>query len=134
MNIDYKSKKRVYLASPYSHEDEAVRVMRFNAVALATAYKMDMGYVVYSPIVHSHVVAEYLDNALDHHFWLTQDASHIATCDKLTVYKLEGWNKSFGVTWEIGFANGLNIPVDYLETDLVLEWAEKKGVTNEFGV
>jgi nucleoside 2-deoxyribosyltransferase len=134
MNIDYKAKARVYLASPYSHEDEAIREMRFNAVALATAYMMDIGYVVYSPIVHSHVVAEYLDNALDHQFWLTQDASHISTCNKLVVYKLEGWKKSFGVTWEIGFANGLNIPVSYLETDLVLEWANKKGVTNEYGV
>ncbi|MHA2069828.1 MAG: DUF1937 family protein [Candidatus Thorarchaeota archaeon] len=92
MNIP-KDVKRVYLASPYSHKDAAIREERFNAVALATAYVMEeFGYIVYSPIVHSHVVAQYLDNELDHQFWLTQDLSHIATCQELWVYKLEGYS------------------------------------------
>ena len=121
--------KRIYLASPYSHADETRRADRFAAVALATAYMMEeYGYIVYSPIVHSHVVAQYLDNELDHKFWLTQDRSHIATCAALWVYKLEGWDTSFGVSWEIGLCNGLLIPVEYLEVDEVHDWAVSKGI------
>jgi hypothetical protein len=128
MNIP-KDVKRIYLASPYSHAEADVRADRFDAVALATAYVMEeYGYIVYSPIVHSHVVAQYLDNELDHDFWLTQDLSHISTCKELWVYKLEGWDKSFGVSWEIGLCNGLDIPVNYLEVDEVLAWAEAKGI------
>ena len=122
--------KRIYLASPYSHPDETVMADRFNAVAMGTAYLMDtlQNVVVYSPIVHSHTVAKYLDNHLDHDFWLTQDRSHIATSAELIVYKLEGWMRSFGVSWEIGLCNGLSIPVSYLETDEVHDWAVEKGV------
>jgi hypothetical protein len=121
--------QRIYLASPYSHPDPDIMESRFEAVAIATAYLMDIeGSVVYSPIVHSHIVAKYLDNFLDHEFWLTQDRSHISTCDKLIVYKLEGWDKSFGVSWEIGLCNGLGIIVEYLETEVVYNWAESKGI------
>ena len=131
MNIDYEAKMRIYLASPYSHDDPKIRHKRFKDVAIASAMLMEHGYVVYSPIVHSHVIAEYLDNALDHEFWLTQDASHIATCHQLEIFMLEGWKESFGVTWEIGFSNGLNIPVTHLEVEVVAEWADKKGIEHE---
>ena len=71
MNIP-KDVKRIYLASPYSHPDKGVMTSRFEGAALATAYLMDAeGAVVYSPIVHSHIVAKHLDNHLDHVFWLT---------------------------------------------------------------
>jgi hypothetical protein len=124
-----KDIKRIYLASPYSHAESHVRAERFDAVALATAYVMEeFGYVVYSPIVHSHVVAQYLDNELDHKFWLTQDLSHIATCNELWVYKIEGWDTSFGVSWEIGLCNGLDIEVKYLEREEVYDWAVAKGI------
>ena len=121
--------KRVYLASPYSHAEAEVRVKRFEAVAIATAYLMaQYKFVVYSPIVHSHTVAQYLDTELDHDCWLTQDRSHIITCAAMWVYKLKGWDKSFGVSWEIGLCNGLGIPVQYLETDEVIDWAQAKGI------
>ena len=126
MNIP-KDVKRIYLASPYSHPDPDIMISRFEEVAKATAYMMDVyKAIVYSPIVHSHIVAKYLDNHLDHEFWLTQDRSHIATCDELVVYKLHGWDKSFGVSWEIGLCNGLGIPVSYLEVDEVYEWLKGK--------
>lgn len=126
MNIP-KDIRRIYLASPYSHPDEAIMEHRFREVALATAYLMEEeGAVVYSPIVHSHIVAQHLDNHKDHVFWLTQDRSHIATCDELVVCKIDGWNKSFGVSWEIGLCNGLGIPVSYLEMDDVYAWERKK--------
>lgn len=132
MNIDYRGKQRIYLASPYSHEDPKVMQERFVSVSIASAYLMSMGNVVFSPIVHSHVVAKYLDNALNHKFWLTQDGSHISTCDKVTIYTLDGWTTSFGVTWEIGFANGLHIPITHLTVETVQKWAKKRGIESEY--
>ena len=129
MNIDL-GKKRIYLASPYSHDNEQIRIQRFEAVALATAFLLaNQDVVVYSPIVHSHVIAQHLDNFLDHDFWLTQDASHILSCNELIVYKLAGYDKSFGVSWEIGFANGKSIPVSYLEPEEVYLWHKNHSST-----
>jgi nucleoside 2-deoxyribosyltransferase len=120
--------KRIYLASPYSHPDPKVREERFDQVSLAAAYMMDQGYVVFSPIVHSHVIAKYMGNTLDHEFWLTQDGSHIITCAEVWVYKLDGWLESFGVSWEIGFSNGRSIPVHYLHPDVVHAWAQENHI------
>jgi hypothetical protein len=46
----------VYLASPYSHPDPAVREQRFHAACRATAALLRAGCVVFSPIVHSHAL------------------------------------------------------------------------------
>jgi nucleoside 2-deoxyribosyltransferase len=129
MNISTKA-KRIYLASPYSDKDPKVRQERFEAVAMAAAYMMDVmkGVVIYSPIIHSHVVAQYLSNELDHDFWLHQDVSHILSCQELVIYKIPGYDKSFGVIWEIGFANGNKIPVSYVTPDEVAIWATSKGL------
>jgi nucleoside 2-deoxyribosyltransferase len=127
MNLP-KDVKRIYLASPYSHPDPNIMKLRVDFAAQAAAYLLvTTNAVVYSPIVHSHYVAEYLDNHLDHTFWLAQDRSHIATCDELVVYQLNGWDKSIGVSWEIGLANGLGIWVSYLEVDKVIEWLKREG-------
>ncbi len=44
----------IYLASPYTHVDAAVRESRFDAACLAMSTLMRAGLSVYSPIVHSH--------------------------------------------------------------------------------
>ena len=131
MNI-IKNMKRIYLASPYSHPSEKVMHDRFEEVAIATAYLMETeDAVVYSPIVHSHVVAKYLNNHKDHLFWLKQDRSHVATCDELCVYKMDGWKESFGVTWEMGLASGLGILVSYLSPKVVKSWYTKRVAEGE---
>ncbi len=43
----------IYLASPYTHVDAAVRESRFDAACLATSTLMRAGLTVYAPIVHS---------------------------------------------------------------------------------
>jgi hypothetical protein len=44
----------IYLSSPYSAPDPAVREARFQAACRATAELMRAGRIVYSPIVFSH--------------------------------------------------------------------------------
>ena len=129
MKIHLTDVTRVYLACPYSDPDPEIRTSRVRAADIAAAYLMEeKGYVVFSPLTHSHAIAEYLDNHLSHEFWLSQDASHILTCNKVIIYRIVGWDNSFGVAWEIGFATGQKISVEYLEPEVVVEWASKRGI------
>ncbi len=47
----------IYLASPYSHPDPAVREQRFRAACRAAAELIRAGHVVISPVVHGHPMA-----------------------------------------------------------------------------
>lgn len=51
----------IYLASPYSHADPAVQRHRYKEAQRATAEMMIEGRVVFSPIAHSHPIAERFD-------------------------------------------------------------------------
>jgi hypothetical protein len=46
----------IYLASPYSHADDAIRAQWFDAACRAAAELMRAGHTVYSPIVHGHPI------------------------------------------------------------------------------
>ena len=49
----------IYLASPYTHCDHAVRLERYRAVCRAAAGLIRRGRVVFSPIAHSHAITEH---------------------------------------------------------------------------
>jgi hypothetical protein len=49
----------IYLASPYSHPDPAVREARFREACRAAAKLMRLGQPAFSPIVHGHPIAVY---------------------------------------------------------------------------
>lgn len=106
-----------YLASPYTHEDPEVREQRSRDVCLIAAILMQRGEVVFSPIAHSHAIAEALpgDWAVDHDFWKRQDAPYLATCSKLYVAMLPGWDVSRGVAHELAEARARGIPIEYLD-------------------
>jgi hypothetical protein len=107
----------IYLASPYSHTDPAVTHARFKAACRAAAKLMGDGHAVFSPIAHSHVVADELPDALrlDHEFWMAQDLPILERCERVIVLKLDGWLKSRGVGREILHAVQHGIPVEYME-------------------
>ena len=109
---------RIYLASPYSHPDPVVRENRFKQVCQKAGELMMKGYLVFCPIAHSHPISEYGDvDATSHDFWLTQDFAWLDVCDFLYVYKMDGWENSFGVNEEIKYANSKGIPVFYVEAE-----------------
>jgi hypothetical protein len=49
----------IYLASPYSHPNPAVREQRFQAACQAAAALLRSGQAVFAPIVHSHPLVAY---------------------------------------------------------------------------
>ena len=103
----------LYLASPYSDPDNAVRDQRFRAACRATAALLCSGHVVYSPIVHGHPLVEF-GLPTDWEFWQRYDREHLARCDELVVLTLDGWQESVGVQAEIRIAQELAKPVSFL--------------------
>ena len=105
-----------YLASPYSHADAEVREWRFREACRVAAELMQHGQVVFSPITHSHPIAEAKPGpwAVDHDFWLRQDAPYLEACMKLYVLALPGWEQSRGVAHEIARARERGIPVEII--------------------
>ena len=98
---------KIYLAVPYSHPDASIREARFKAVNQASAYLMQYGHIVFSPISHSHPIAVQCGLPLDFDFWAKFDRSFIEWCDCFYVLKLEGWETSDGVRREMAIANEL---------------------------
>ena len=47
----------IYLASPYSHPDTAVRELRFREACRAAAELIRRGHAVFSPIAHGHSIS-----------------------------------------------------------------------------
>lgn len=105
----------VYLASPYTPTGAETIADRVDAACRYAAKLMQDGYSVFSPIVHSHYVADHLgeDLRLDHEFWMRQDLAIMKAASKLIVLRLEGWERSRGIKREIEAARHVNIPVEF---------------------
>jgi hypothetical protein len=109
------NKTLVYLACPYSHADHHVRRLRFGVANVVAARMMQQGIHVFSPISHTHPIAEVGDLPKDWQFWKEYDLTFTQICRMLVVIKLDGWQESVGVQAEIKYANDLGIPIEYVE-------------------
>jgi nucleoside 2-deoxyribosyltransferase len=107
----------IYLASPYSHPDPAVREERYRAACQAAAALLLAGQPVCSPIVHSHPLVAY-GVPTGWVFWSRFDRALLARCDEVLVLMLDGWQESVGVQAEIRIARALGKPVRYLAPEL----------------
>jgi hypothetical protein len=105
---------RIYLASAYTHPDAAVREIRYLNACEAAARLMQRGYVVFSPIAHSHGISQYVADH-DEDFWMAQDLPMLAAADKMIVLMSPGWQLSSGIRKEIEFATEHGVPVEYME-------------------
>lgn len=103
----------IYLASPYTHPDQETVYRRYRVACAAAAILMEEGHTVFSPIAHSHAIADFLPDAVrfDHDHWMRQDLAILALCDEMHVLPLPGWGQSRGVAAEIAFATERGIPV-----------------------
>lgn len=103
----------IYLAGPYSHPEREVIEQRYDQHVKHLAHLLNDGLIVFSPIVHWHVVAT--RHMLPHgwEFWGKLDLSILDRCDKVIVLTLPGWESSIGTTAEIEHAKSKNIPIEY---------------------
>mgnify|MGYP001169992247 CR=1 FL=1 len=115
-----------YLASPYSHDDEEVRIKRYMKVIEVAGSLMKAGEVIFCPIAHSCAIEHHgmAGQRMDGSFWKNQDVPILRHAEKLYVLMLPGWEVSKGIKWEIETAEMLNIPIVYLPNEILREIQE----------
>jgi hypothetical protein len=124
---------KIYIASPYSHENSAIRERRYERVRkFITNFYVESpksSLILYSPIVYWHHIAQdggdkFPDN---YNFWLSREVQTMKECVSLWIYGLEGWKDSKGIHREIGIARALGLPIKLVHPEapkipLVLEF------------
>jgi hypothetical protein len=107
-------KKLAYLAVPYSHEERDVRVERFMKVNIVAAKLIQGGEYIFSPISHTHPIAEAGELPRGWEYWDGFDRAYLECCYKLYVLMLDGWEESKGTQAEIKIAKELGLEIEYL--------------------
>lgn len=108
----------IYLASPYSSTDPAVREHRYHQACRAVVHLLRNQSVVFSPVVHMHPLVAY-GLPIDWRSWEWADREYLKRCDEVVVLKLSGWRFSKGVIAELQFAQLLCKPIGYLSEDAI---------------
>lgn len=115
----------ICLASPYSHKRREVRVRRYVAACRAAAAMISAGHKVFSPIAHSHPIAECGVDPMAHHIWMPIDEAILEACSEVAILaSLPGWDKSRGVKAEVAQAIKQDKPV--------LRWHYRRGICLPF--
>lgn len=108
-----KEQRIVYLAIPYSWNPE----FSYKAANIIASRLMAEGCVVFSPISHSHAIANYLPEELrtDSMWWMKQDLAMMQNCTEICVVLFLDYDgiklikESTGVQNEIEFAEKLEL-------------------------
>ncbi len=104
--------KRIYLASPYTSSDPKVREMRYLAACCTAAEIMEKGNLVFSPIVHSHVLAKRYQLPVHFDFWQNWCLSFLRYwATDFYILDMPGWRESRGIAAERIVAEELGLPV-----------------------
>lgn len=101
----------IYLASPYSHPDPAIREARYLAAGRFVAQELWLGLPIFSPICYAHHMAIEHGLPLDADSWRPFNEWMISKSFQMWVLRIDGWKESHGVTMEIELANQLQLPV-----------------------
>lgn len=110
----------IYLASPYSSEFADITERRVRQVESAAAHLIEKGHLIFSPIVHSHPIADQVSFSSQNvpgamSPWMKYDHAMIDKSDELWVLMLPEWEKSLGVANEIEYALSQGKTVRYIE-------------------
>ena len=108
----------IYLASPYWHEDPAVRKERYQQIALISRALLRRKLPVFSPIVHGHAISELVHKGnpppewpFSHSDWLDLDFQYLSRSSSMLIAELEGHGQSRGVQAEVRYCNLNFIPI-----------------------
>lgn len=100
--------KLIYIASPYSHPDAAVRLARYEHAKRYTAELLRLGFAAFSPIVYGHGMAD----AVGTHYepWAKFNDAIISKCSAVHILALDGWKASRGIAHELMVAETYKVP------------------------
>lgn len=115
-----KKDEIIYLAIPYTWN----AIESFNVANEIAGRLMKEGYIVFSPISHSHPISQHLgqDIQFDHNFWINQDLPILRKCSKVIFivvgdYGMKRIDESKGCQSEKAEAIKYNIPIEYIRYD-----------------
>ena len=109
----------IYIASPYTHEDRRVRRKRAKEVIALTVQLIHQfpQHQFFSPIAHSHALAEVGDLPCHFDYWEAFDRKMLGACDELWVAMIEGWKESSGIKSEVKIMTELLRRIYYVNPD-----------------
>jgi hypothetical protein len=110
-----------YLASPYSNALEGIE-HAYEQACFAAALLIRQDINVFSPIAHTHHIAQIGDLPVKSDFWKRFDEPFVNLCDGIIVLKLHWWDRSRGVAHEIKCFEEAHKPIFYMEPGEV-PWA-----------
>ena len=105
----------IYIASPYTTDDNELLEKRFEAVCASCAVLMNDDLHVFSPIAHGHSISKHGDIPTDWVYWKTICEMMIDRCQRFIVVTLDGWDKSVGVLAEIKYAESIGLTSEYVD-------------------
>lgn len=108
----------VYLACPFSHDDDEVEEARYEEACRVASHLMnEKGLNVFSPITNSFPLEKNHGLSSEWDFWKDIDRAYLRFSYILFVLTLNGWQESTGVTWEIGYAKKHGMPIRLVDPD-----------------
>lgn len=107
--------KLSYVASPYSHPIDDIRIENYKIVSNFVANLVKNGNVVFSPITYGHHLVEFRTMPTDFEFWENFCLTFLSKCDEMIVLKIPGWEDSIGIKNEIRYCEVHDIPIYYIE-------------------
>ena len=105
----------IYLASPYSSEDDDLMERRYRLVLEFLAKCAEEHLVIYSPIAHWHPIAKLYDLPRGEKYWRFNNREMIYLCTQLLVLNLPGWRDSVGVARDIKYAQTYHKRIDHVK-------------------
>lgn len=117
----------IYVAAPYSHEDEVIVLDRVELLYKAMAiFSNELNMHVTTPLFMHELVERYAMPG-DFAFWEGYCLNLLKRCDKLIVLKIDGWDSSTGVRGEIKFCQENGIPIEYWTVNEIGVYHESEG-------
>jgi Domain of unknown function (DUF1937) len=107
----------VYLATPYTHSQRSIMQQRYELACQIAGALIQKGHIIYSPIAHSHAIAQTAQVPGDWKTWQPQCEGILRRCDELWVARILGWNESVGIAAEIGLAAEMGKSISLLDPE-----------------
>lgn len=104
----------VYLASPYTHNDESVVEKRIEIYCKVDAVLTHNGIFTAPPLL-KHFIIQHRKLPSDWEYWKHYSQALLSRCDSMIVLCLNGWLESVGVLEEIRYCDDHKIPVTYID-------------------
>lgn len=119
--IDDKREDFFYLASPYTRYSGG-HEKAFEEISAQAGFLLNEcpGIILFGPISHSHPIAKYGNvEKTNHGIWLQMDVPFVRLSQGLILCKMDGWDKSDGVDFELEICRNMNKPVIWMEPGVV---------------